>query len=257
MHFIAWTATYRVTYLHTYHSRDENQQILLYLDGHGSRINYQAMKLFEQNNIKVVTLRPHTTHICQPFDRVIASPLKRYIKEYSSLWNRRYPQISNLTGTRLERAKAVLCLYDAFEKSVDLANAESAFRSTGLIPFNRNIVLANTNYVFNRPVPPNPPQPQHVRQQNIQNPVPGAAALHIARRTNRYQIGEKVTTDWQTLRELLQHEFPGYPIPRILPHAVYPTIKHRLLINTVDKGKMLSQFMRFLVRYQNGMMEYI
>ena len=169
IHFISWTATYRATFLHQYYPRDENQQILLYLDGHGSRINYEAMKLFEQNNIKVVTLRPHTIHLCQPFDRVIASPMKKYIKEYSSMWNRRYPQISRLTGTQLERTKAVLCLYDAFEKAVDLANAESAFRNTGLCPLNKDIVLDNQNYVFNRPVLQQPQVPQ---QQQHQLPQP-------------------------------------------------------------------------------------
>lgn len=249
IHFIAWTATYRATYLHTYFPQDEDKQILLYLDGHGSRINYHAMKLFQQNNIKVVTLRPHTTHLCQPFDRVIASPLKRYIKEYSYVWNHRYPQISYLTGARLERAKAILCLYDAFEKAVDLSNAESAFRSTGLIPFDKNVVLNNTNYVFNRPLPNQP------GQQNLQNQLPNA--LNIRRRTSRYQIGEKVTTDENILRELLQLEFPGYPLPRVIPYVQYPVVKHRLLTNIVDKGKMLSQFMGFLIRYQNGMMEYI
>jgi hypothetical protein len=289
VHFISWTATYRATYLHTYHPNDENAQILLYLDGHASRINYEAMKLFEQNNIKVITLRSHTTHLCQPFDKVIASPLKRFIKEYSAVWNRRYPQITHLSGTRLERAKAILCLYDAYEKAIDLANSESAFRNTGLVPLNRFIVLNNTNYVFNRPVPnvqvpqqqpqqqipqqqpqvPQQPvqqqpaqqiqaqQPQVQQQQNVQNPVPGAAAAHIRARPNRFLIGERVLTERTSLADLLHHEYPWLPMPRIMPYVYYPMVKQRMLTNTVDKGKMLSNFMGYLVRHANGTMQYI
>ena len=93
--------------------------------------------------------------------------------------------------------------------------------------------------------------------QPQQNPLPPAAAVHIRRRANRYQIGEKVVTDWITLRELLHQEFPGHPIPRICPPVIYQNAKNRLLTNTVDRGKMLSAFMKYMIRYQNGMMEYV
>ena len=57
--------------------------------------------------------------------------------------------------------------------------------------------------------------------------------------------------------QLLAHDFPGTPQPRVLPPVLYPALKQKMLTNTVDKGKMLSQFMGYLIKYPNGMMEYI
>jgi hypothetical protein len=52
--------------------------VLLILDGHGTRRNLRAMMIFDLFNVDVLILPGHTTHVLQPFDVGIASPLKTH-----------------------------------------------------------------------------------------------------------------------------------------------------------------------------------
>ena len=48
---------------------------LLTLDGHVSHINYKFLRYYEQNDIIVFCLPPHSTHLLQPLDVGLFSPL--------------------------------------------------------------------------------------------------------------------------------------------------------------------------------------
>lgn len=87
--------------------------------------------------------------------------------------------------------KAVLCLYYVYERAVDFSNAESVVRNTGLILFNKYIVLNNANYVFNCPQNQLVQQQFRLYKQHLllayqQNPGQQVAPHHIKNRTNRF-----------------------------------------------------------------------
>ena len=53
-----------------------NARGLYLLDGHSSRWNVDLMRKFNQNNIDVLTLVSHTSHICQPLDAIVFGVFK-------------------------------------------------------------------------------------------------------------------------------------------------------------------------------------
>jgi hypothetical protein len=111
-------------------------------DGHGSRLNFKAMWLFDHYGIDIVLLLAHTSHIFQPFDRGIASPAKAQLKRE---FIRQMPRLRELD--RATRGKAALTrdiVVEGFESSVGHAasrsNILSAFRKTGMVPVNPKAV---------------------------------------------------------------------------------------------------------------------
>ena len=60
-----------------------SEDIWLIVDGHRSRLNSMAIEYFNRNRVNLIILSSHTSHICQPFDEVLVSPMKRRIKDFS------------------------------------------------------------------------------------------------------------------------------------------------------------------------------
>lgn len=58
-----------------------NDRILLLVDGHPSRYNYEAALILYLFDIDLVLIAPHTSHLLQAFDVAISAPLKTYFKE--------------------------------------------------------------------------------------------------------------------------------------------------------------------------------
>jgi hypothetical protein len=52
---------------------------LFVVDGHSSRWNEKLMKTFKENEIDVVTLVSHTSHICQPLDALVFGLFKNHL----------------------------------------------------------------------------------------------------------------------------------------------------------------------------------
>ena len=62
-----------------------NQKALLIMDGHRSRENPLALMLFASNNIEVLILPSHVTHIMQMYNVCLASPMK---SKFATLFRR-------------------------------------------------------------------------------------------------------------------------------------------------------------------------
>jgi len=54
---------------------------LLILDGHGSHVTKEFMSLCLQNNVFLLYLPPHTSHVLQPLDLSVFSPLKHAYRQ--------------------------------------------------------------------------------------------------------------------------------------------------------------------------------
>lgn len=134
-----WLIQKVVNIRETYHF-DKNRKAILFLDGHGSRNNFKVMKLFKSYHISVIIFPPHMTHIFQPFDRVIARPLKdclsRIAKEIIDSINE-----ESQDKTFVIRSTQIQALIDAHRVATTQKNCQKAFEACGLFPRDSDKIL--------------------------------------------------------------------------------------------------------------------
>ena len=91
-----------------------------------------------KNNVYLIFLLPHMSHILQPLDLMIFSPVKSvYRKEVKKLY------IQSDT-TPFGKAGFLECLCLARIKGLSLYNVKSGWRTSDLWPLNANIPLRNS-----------------------------------------------------------------------------------------------------------------
>ena len=107
---------------------------LLIMDGYGSHDTYEFLEYCEHYNIIPFTFPSHTTHLLQPLDVCIFQPAKHYhseaVNEAVCTGDESFSKVEFLAAFNTFRA----C---AFKNTTIL----SAWRQTGLIPYNPEIVL--------------------------------------------------------------------------------------------------------------------
>ena len=114
------------------------EEIWLILDGHRSRINSIALEYFSQNHINILILPAHTSHVCQPFDVGLASPLKSRIKDFCDKPNRLiFSQIQKAQNqTAKDRILIIAALINAWRQVASPANCSGALFESGICPYN-------------------------------------------------------------------------------------------------------------------------
>jgi hypothetical protein len=145
--FIAQVQYYRLTLPEEI--RDQN--ILLILDGHKSRINLDAAVLLAFFNITVLILPGHTTHVLQVFDISIAAPLKCFFKQtFTELTNPAIdeiiagaPNINSKQTAEMLRYNLVEAFIDAMHRGCTKRNIQSGFKKSGIIPLNPSEPITN------------------------------------------------------------------------------------------------------------------
>jgi hypothetical protein len=105
--------------------RNDGKQRLLLLDGHGSHLTARFIAFYIDKNIDLVCLPPHTSHLLQPLDVGVFSPLKRAllakIEKLFCLDTRRIPRIEWTEAYIMARNRAFIS-----------RNIESSFRTSGI-----------------------------------------------------------------------------------------------------------------------------
>jgi DDE superfamily endonuclease/Tc5 transposase DNA-binding domain len=113
---------------------------LLILDGHGSHINMKFIDYCDQNRILLALFPAHATHTLQPLDVGLFSPLS---KAYSDeLMNFLY---KSQGFTRLTKRDFFRLFWASWGIAFTKKNINSAFKNTGLNPFNPDIILQRYN----------------------------------------------------------------------------------------------------------------
>ncbi|XP_065674172.1 uncharacterized protein LOC136091114 [Hydra vulgaris] len=70
----------------------EHEPVLLILDGHKTHTsNLKVINLARQNNVILLCLPPHCSHILQPLDVVFMKPLMTYYAQGVENWLRNHP----------------------------------------------------------------------------------------------------------------------------------------------------------------------
>jgi hypothetical protein len=112
----------------------DDEDRLLIVDGHDSHCSIEFIEFCDAHRIHLLILPPHTTHKLQPLDKGIFGPLgKAYSQqlEHHNRWN----------GLWMDTAMFI-DYYSTARRAVMIeANISSAFRATGISPFNPDLVL--------------------------------------------------------------------------------------------------------------------
>ena len=109
---------------------------ILILDGHESHITSQFLFHCFHNNIIVLRLPPHTSHILQPLDVGIFGPLKTYLGQELEKFMR-------AEVTRIKKGEWLDAYSRARPKAFSKENIHGAWRGAGLFPVNHQKVLRN------------------------------------------------------------------------------------------------------------------
>ena len=119
---------------------------MLVLDGHESHqsVNFEAY--CKQHNIIPICLPSHSSHITQPLDVGVFSPLKKaYGKEIGTFIRAHI--------THITKVEFFLAFYAAYIASVTPENIAGGFRGAGLIPFDPQAVTSKLDVKLRTPTP--------------------------------------------------------------------------------------------------------
>ena len=145
-YFISWLLQYKAT-----NCIPIDAQTCLFIDSHTSRGNHDALKLFQQNHITVITFPGGITHIIQPFDVGIASSFKAHIRKLIRRYKSHFFNIEENSGSITLSIKRKILIYSIIDSAylcTSNINIINAFCSCGLIPYDLSKILKSP-YVLN------------------------------------------------------------------------------------------------------------
>lgn len=107
---------------------------LLILDGHASHISYGFIQFCKDKDIIPLCLPAHSTHLLQPLDVGIFSPLAHY-------YGRGVDDAVRGGRTNIDKSQFFTIYNSARQNTMTTANIISSYRTTGLVPFEPTEVL--------------------------------------------------------------------------------------------------------------------
>ena len=110
------------------------RSLLLLLDGYSSHYQPAVVRKAATSEVILFCLPPHVTHLAQPLDKTVFSPLKTTWHEECQLYTINNP------GRVVTRFNFMSLFSKAWLKAMDPSNIISGFRSTGIYPLDRNAI---------------------------------------------------------------------------------------------------------------------
>ena len=107
---------------------------LLILDGHTSHVSLEFIQYCTDHKIIALCLPPHSTHVLQPLDVGVFSPLAKAYKT-------RIQQDSVFGAEKITNEQFLKFYQLARQEAISLRNIASAWRAAGLKPFNPSPIL--------------------------------------------------------------------------------------------------------------------
>ena len=116
--------------------------VLLLLDGHASHVSIEAVEFARNDEVHVLCLPAHTTHVLQPLDVGVFKPFKSAYNKACKRLMANHPhrvvttdQIAGLVGT-------------AWPQSLTPVNIMSGFKKCGIYPLNLGEVTDSPSTLF-------------------------------------------------------------------------------------------------------------
>ena len=119
---------------------------MLMVDGHESHLSAQFEKYCADNMIKPISLPSHSSHLTQPLDVGLYSPLKRAYGDEINLFIR--ASINHITKTEF-----FLAFKKAHDKVFTKENMISGFRGAGLVPLDPAVIISKLDIRLSTPSP--------------------------------------------------------------------------------------------------------
>ena len=104
---------------------------LLIIDGHKSHLyNLPFYEAMQANDIEVLTIPPHTSHILQPLDSILFVQFKKHWEKNLMHYN------SSHSGRALNKVDFWEVFAPAWNTAMSIKNVMAGFRNTGIYPYN-------------------------------------------------------------------------------------------------------------------------
>lgn len=200
----------------------QGEHRMLIVDGHASHVSNEFIRFTREHKIVCLCLPAHSTHLLQPLDVGVFGPLKRNYKTLLA-------EKTRVTTYNLDKADFISLIQKARRRGISAQNIQSAWRATGLIPYNPSAVFrklsASTNTdndtspnvntpiqtrFFSGQIPPTPGNIEQVseieelvslfRHQTLDSPK--LAILHKTLKAARLAMADRVVLS-RTNTELL------------------------------------------------------
>lgn len=137
-----------------------NENFLLIVDGHSSRMNFYALYFLYLFGIDLLVLPPHSSHIVQPFDIGIAGPLKaKFVKRISvAHLNVDLDKCSANQVLKLTAQETRDVMIDAFISGLkkvcsDKSTVRNSFAKAGIYPLDQSAPITS-DYICPKAVSP-------------------------------------------------------------------------------------------------------
>lgn len=123
-----------------HHARPTKQDpVLLILDGHATHTrNLTLLEMARANNVHILVIPPHTSHRLQALDVGFMKPFSTFYSQTASTWLRNNP------GKVITLQDISPIFGESYMGAATTQTAVSAFRSTGVCPFNPHIFPEET-----------------------------------------------------------------------------------------------------------------
>ncbi|KAF4490738.1 Pogo transposable element with ZNF domain [Colletotrichum fructicola Nara gc5] len=138
---------------------------MLIIDGHESHLSAEFDDYCKQNNIITVSMPAHSSHLLQPLDIALYSPLKRAYGDEINLFIR--ASINHIT-----KSEFFIAFHQAHNKVFNEENIRSAFQGAGISPWDPDHVIKKLDVHLRTPTPliANPSTPPPWQSQTPSNP---------------------------------------------------------------------------------------
>lgn len=131
--FCEWLKT---TFIPAVDERRVTRPLILFIDGHSTHLTLEASTICKENGIVLYCLLAHASHLLQPLDLRLFSPLKENWRQSVRAW-----QLEHI-GEFLTKRNFASVFKSAWEKSCTIEVAVNGFRDTGLFPLNSERVMS-------------------------------------------------------------------------------------------------------------------
>lgn len=111
----------------------ENRPALIIYDGHSTHIDAEVIDTAIREDITILKLPPHSSHLLQPLDLSV-------FKSFKDKWDSKLVSWQRMNiGRKLPKATFSTFLGETWT-SIDAEVIRSGFRKGGIFPFNRNVI---------------------------------------------------------------------------------------------------------------------
>ena len=131
--FLSW---FRKLFLPAVGHLTSTGPVYLFMDGHHSHVSLELIRTAKEANVKLFCLPPNCTHILQPLDVGVFSPLKKTWQKILKEWK------LETRGANVSKEDFPSLIAQLYAQSLTPAQCISGFRACGISPLSREAVMS-------------------------------------------------------------------------------------------------------------------